>query len=195
MASPMPGAQEVADRYLESWARLDPVEATVAGLVGHHGEMTGYSPDGIAARAELAANTASAIASATAETAETAELENDRRFAALLVDGSRPSGNCTSRASRFETSARSSPQPAPPGTPRPRRLIADAPASAGRAQVAVSGRLRGSARSSERPCRPSRARAQHRRPGWPTRHGSGAPLRPPRSCRGCRPRPADRRWY
>ena len=52
----------------------------MAGLVGHDGEMTDYSPDGIAARAELAAETTRDIASATTAT------EDERRCAALLTE-------------------------------------------------------------------------------------------------------------
>jgi uncharacterized protein (DUF885 family) len=44
MASPV---DELADRYVERAAALDPVGATFEGLPGHDGELTDYSPDGI----------------------------------------------------------------------------------------------------------------------------------------------------
>ncbi|MBV8949476.1 MAG: DUF885 domain-containing protein [Actinobacteria bacterium] len=43
---------QLADQYVERFAALDPVEATDYGIKGHESEMTDYSPDGIAARAE-----------------------------------------------------------------------------------------------------------------------------------------------
>ncbi len=42
---------ELADRYVERVARLDPVAATFEGLPGHDDELTDYSPDAIAERA------------------------------------------------------------------------------------------------------------------------------------------------
>ncbi len=44
---------ELADRYVERHAELDPVGATFRGIPGHDSEMTDYSPTGIATRAEL----------------------------------------------------------------------------------------------------------------------------------------------
>jgi uncharacterized protein (DUF885 family) len=41
---------ELADRYVERAAVLDPVAATFEGLPGHDDELTDYSPDGIAER-------------------------------------------------------------------------------------------------------------------------------------------------
>lgn len=43
----------VADRYVDEFAALDPVAATLNGITGHDDEVTDYSPDGFAARAEL----------------------------------------------------------------------------------------------------------------------------------------------
>ena len=43
---------QLADTYVERFAALDPVAATFAGIPGREGEMTDYSPDGIAERAE-----------------------------------------------------------------------------------------------------------------------------------------------
>ena len=44
---------ELADRYVDAWAELDPVAATGSGYRGREGQLTDWSPDGIAARAEL----------------------------------------------------------------------------------------------------------------------------------------------
>ncbi|MCL0029156.1 DUF885 domain-containing protein [Dehalococcoidia bacterium] len=44
---------EIADRYVESVAALNPVLATAMGVVGHDHEMTDYSPKGSATSAEL----------------------------------------------------------------------------------------------------------------------------------------------
>ncbi len=43
---------ELADRYVERFAALDPLAATAEGITGHDHEMTDYSPDGAAERAE-----------------------------------------------------------------------------------------------------------------------------------------------
>ncbi|MGD9621940.1 MAG: DUF885 domain-containing protein [Mycolicibacterium sp.] len=44
----------VADRYLESFAALDPCAATESGITGFDEHITDYSPDGVDARAEAA---------------------------------------------------------------------------------------------------------------------------------------------
>ncbi|RDH75085.1 DUF885 domain-containing protein [Mycolicibacterium moriokaense] len=44
----------VAERYLATFAALDPCAATDLGIVGHDDDLTDYSPDGVAARAEAA---------------------------------------------------------------------------------------------------------------------------------------------
>ncbi|OBI77661.1 DUF885 domain-containing protein [Mycobacterium sp. E740] len=44
----------VAERYLETFARLDPCAATEMGIAGHDEDITDYSPDGVAARADAA---------------------------------------------------------------------------------------------------------------------------------------------
>ena len=49
----MSAVYELADRYVDRSAVLDPILATSRGVVGHEGEMTDYSPDGQAARASL----------------------------------------------------------------------------------------------------------------------------------------------
>ena len=43
---------DLADRYVERAAALDPVGATFDGLPGHDDELTDYSPDGVAERLE-----------------------------------------------------------------------------------------------------------------------------------------------
>ncbi|TME87153.1 MAG: DUF885 domain-containing protein [Chloroflexi bacterium] len=45
--------RELADRYVDQSAVLDPIFATSRGVTGHDAEMTDYSPDGHAARAAL----------------------------------------------------------------------------------------------------------------------------------------------
>lgn len=47
----------VAERYLDTLAELDPCAATEMGIAGHDEEITDYSPDGVAARAEAARHT------------------------------------------------------------------------------------------------------------------------------------------
>src|ERR1700742_110434 len=44
----------VAERYLDTFASLDPSAATEVGIVGHDDDVTDYSPDGVAARADAA---------------------------------------------------------------------------------------------------------------------------------------------
>lgn len=44
----------VAERYLDTYARLDPCAATELGITGHDDDVTDYSPHGVAARAEAA---------------------------------------------------------------------------------------------------------------------------------------------
>jgi uncharacterized protein (DUF885 family) len=43
---------ELADRYVDRFAALDPLAATGEGITGHDHEMTDFSPDGAAERAE-----------------------------------------------------------------------------------------------------------------------------------------------
>jgi len=44
----------VADRFVEDYCTLDPISATFFGVAGHETELTDFSADGFAARAELA---------------------------------------------------------------------------------------------------------------------------------------------
>ncbi|OIV36642.1 hypothetical protein BIV57_15175 [Mangrovactinospora gilvigrisea] len=48
-----PTVDEVAERYVDAYAALDPFGATSAGLPGYDAESTDYTPEGFAARAEL----------------------------------------------------------------------------------------------------------------------------------------------
>jgi uncharacterized protein (DUF885 family) len=47
----------IAERYVEEFASAHPVAATMAGVTGHDGEMTDYSPAGFEGRAELLRST------------------------------------------------------------------------------------------------------------------------------------------
>ena len=44
----------VAERYLDTFASLDPCAATKMGIVGHDDHVTDYIPDGVAARVDAA---------------------------------------------------------------------------------------------------------------------------------------------
>jgi len=44
---------EIADRYVDEWAALDPIGATNSGIAGHDTRLTDLSPEGYAALAEL----------------------------------------------------------------------------------------------------------------------------------------------
>ncbi|HWS46827.1 MAG TPA: DUF885 domain-containing protein, partial [Acidimicrobiia bacterium] len=69
----------IADRYVEQYAALDPCDATFAGLVGHDHEMTDYSPEACAARADLMRATLDALAGAPQD-----DDDDDRRAAAVM---------------------------------------------------------------------------------------------------------------
>jgi uncharacterized protein (DUF885 family) len=69
----------IADRYVDEFSALDPVEATSLGVAGHDDRLTDLSPDGFAAREEL---TRRALSDATAATA-TDERETVARDAFL----------------------------------------------------------------------------------------------------------------
>jgi uncharacterized protein (DUF885 family) len=61
---------DLSDRYVERYAALDPVAATLEGLTGHDDEMTDFSPDGYEERNEHDVATLKAL--------ERAAVENDR---------------------------------------------------------------------------------------------------------------------
>ena len=52
----------MSNAYVERWASLDPVVATARGIPGHDREMTDFSPDGAAARADLDRSTLRTLA-------------------------------------------------------------------------------------------------------------------------------------
>src|SRR6266545_3599554 len=64
--------------YLDQFAELDPVQASVLGIGGGYGPATDYSPDGYAARAELIRATLAALGRLPVTS------EADRRAAAHL---------------------------------------------------------------------------------------------------------------
>jgi uncharacterized protein (DUF885 family) len=48
------GIDEICDRFVAEYTALDPVAATYIGVADHDAELTDYSPDGCAARADVA---------------------------------------------------------------------------------------------------------------------------------------------
>lgn len=56
MARPSTAVDAVAERYLQTYAALDPCAATEAGIAGYDEQITDYSPDGVSARVEAAAS-------------------------------------------------------------------------------------------------------------------------------------------
>ncbi len=44
---------DIADQYVDDWARLDPLGSTFVGIAGHESEINDLSPDGFAALADL----------------------------------------------------------------------------------------------------------------------------------------------
>ncbi|CDO30118.1 DUF885 domain-containing protein [Mycolicibacterium porcinum] len=54
MARATTAVDTVAERYLDTYARLDPCAATELGITGHDDDVTDYSPQGVTARAEAA---------------------------------------------------------------------------------------------------------------------------------------------
>ena len=54
MVRPPTAVDAVAERYLNTFAALDPCAATEMGILGHDDDVTDYSPDGVAARVDAA---------------------------------------------------------------------------------------------------------------------------------------------
>jgi uncharacterized protein (DUF885 family) len=54
LARPPTAVDAVAERYLDTFAALDPCAATEMGIIGHDVDITDYSPDGVAARVDAA---------------------------------------------------------------------------------------------------------------------------------------------
>ncbi len=53
---------DLADRYVDAWAALDPIGATYVGVSGHDHELTDLSPEGYAALADLDRRTLAELA-------------------------------------------------------------------------------------------------------------------------------------
>ena len=53
---------DLANRYVDEWAGLDPIGATFAGVSGHEDQLGDLTPDGHAARAELDRRTMATLA-------------------------------------------------------------------------------------------------------------------------------------
>ncbi|HEX4703016.1 MAG TPA: DUF885 family protein, partial [Pseudonocardiaceae bacterium] len=56
---------ETSDRYVDDFARLDPISATYLGVTGYEHQLTDYSPDGVRAQADVAAAALRAVGAAT----------------------------------------------------------------------------------------------------------------------------------
>ncbi|WP_327007822.1 DUF885 domain-containing protein [Dactylosporangium sp. NBC_01737] len=61
----MGSIDDIADRYVEQWAPLDPIGATFVGVAGYDDTLTDLSPDGFAALADLDRRTLAALAAET----------------------------------------------------------------------------------------------------------------------------------
>jgi len=53
---------DIADRYVEEWAALSPIDATYAGIAGHDDSFDDLSPEGYATKAELVRRTLAELA-------------------------------------------------------------------------------------------------------------------------------------
>jgi uncharacterized protein (DUF885 family) len=77
----------VAERYLETYAALDPCAATEVGIAGHDDEITDYSPDGVTARADAARTTLAELARvAPADDVDRVTVEAMRERLGVLVE-------------------------------------------------------------------------------------------------------------
>jgi uncharacterized protein (DUF885 family) len=77
---------DIANRYVEQWAPLDPIGATFVGIAGHDHELTDLSPDGFAALADLdrAALASLATETPTTETERVAQEAMQERLGLAL---------------------------------------------------------------------------------------------------------------
>lgn len=57
----MAAIDDLADQYVEDWAALSPIDATMMGVPGHDAELDDLSPEGYAARADLNRRTLAAL--------------------------------------------------------------------------------------------------------------------------------------
>ncbi|HEV7524460.1 MAG TPA: DUF885 family protein, partial [Acidimicrobiia bacterium] len=71
---------DIADRYCDQLAALDPCGATYAGIGGHDHEMTDFSPEGTARRVDLVRETLTALAGAPQAT------DDDRLAASVMTE-------------------------------------------------------------------------------------------------------------
>jgi uncharacterized protein (DUF885 family) len=71
---------QISDQFIEDTARLNPIGATYIGVPGYEDLMTDFSPDGVAARAELGATALREISS------ETPADDSDRVAQAVFVE-------------------------------------------------------------------------------------------------------------
>ena len=55
---------QLSNQYVDDYARLDPITATLAGVVGYDDQLTDYSPEGHQARADLRSAAVRAIGAA-----------------------------------------------------------------------------------------------------------------------------------
>ena len=53
----MGAIDDIADRYVDQWAQLEPIGATYIGISGFDDKLSDFSPDGFAARADLERHT------------------------------------------------------------------------------------------------------------------------------------------
>src|SRR5256886_17279323 len=72
---------DLSDRFVDRFAALDPVSATLEGLAGHDDEMTDFSPRGYEERDEHSRSTLRAL------TAAAPESDRDRIAAGVLREG------------------------------------------------------------------------------------------------------------
>jgi uncharacterized protein (DUF885 family) len=89
-ASPDAAVDEIAEQYVERYAALDPIAATMEGIGGHDSAMTDYSPDAAEERAEHARATLRALAAANPSTDRgrtAAEVMQDRLDIAVDLYG------------------------------------------------------------------------------------------------------------
>lgn len=69
---------EIADRYVDEIAALDPITATALGIPGHEREMPDFSPDGVAALAALNRRTLDGLESVEATDGDAEKARRDR---------------------------------------------------------------------------------------------------------------------
>ena len=72
---------EISDRFTDRLAALAPILATNTGITGHDHECTDYSPDGVAARAELCRETKEELAP------HLDHVDDTQAFASMVLNG------------------------------------------------------------------------------------------------------------